>query len=244
MEVLFNSLFIALMTAVGALVGLFGYWARGWWIDVGLAYTGGVMLVASFTSLLIPASELGSFAEVALGFAAGAGAVFLMDRLLPHEHLVMGYEGPPQLRGRLKTAWLIALAIIIHNIPEGMAVGAATAYDPALGLLTALAIGVQDLPEGAAVTLPLAAVYRRRAAPLAIGILSGLLEGAVAAATALALEGTRWALPAAMSLAAGAMIYVTTAELFPEIYRGDDKLKPTLGFLLGFYTMLYLDTLK
>lgn len=237
-----NALILIMGTLAGVAAGVlpFRKWGEGL-VDLGLGFTGGVMLVASFTSLILPAVERWGFWQVGLGIAGGVAFIRLLDVLLPHEHLVKGYEGPAVLAGKLKKSWLIALAITIHNIPEGLAVGVATIYNAELGFVTALAIAIQDVPEGAAVVMPLLKFRLLKTAVL-IGVISAVVEGGAALASALFLSAVPLAMGAAMGLAGGAMMYVTAAELYPDIYA-EDKRKdlPTYGFVAGVLTMLYLD---
>ena len=213
-------------------------------LDVGLGFSSGVMTVASFTSLLLPAIELaGSPLPPLAGFILGAAAVALMNRLLPHEHpFTEKYEGPEWGR-KLRTAWLVALAIIIHNIPEGVAIGAATAYDIATGVATGIAIALQDFPEGLAVALPVYAATRNLAQALVISALSGLSELIVAVPTALLGSLAANTLPLILGFGAGAMIYVVSHEAIPESHRSGYENEATLGYFAGFIVMLLLDTM-
>jgi len=211
-------------------------------LDLGLGFTGGVMLVASFTSLILPAVEEWGFWQVGLGILGGVALIRALDVFTPHEHLMRGYEGPAELANKVKRSWLVALAITIHNIPEGLAVGVSTAYDPKLGLATALAIAIQDVPEGVAVVMPFLRYQLVRTA-VAVGVLSALVEGGAALVSGVMPAGLPSVLGLAMGVAGGAMLYVTTAELYPEIYaEGRRKTYPTFGFILGVLLMLYLDT--
>lgn len=211
-------------------------------LDLGLGFTGGVMLVASFTSLILPAVEEWGFWQVGLGILGGVALIRALDVFTPHEHLMRGYEGPAELANKVKRSWLVALAITIHNIPEGLAVGVSTAYDPKLGLATALAIAIQDVPEGVAVVMPFLRYQLVRTA-VAVGVLSALVEGGAALVSGVMTAGLPSVLGLAMGVAGGAMLYVTTAELYPEIYaEGRRKTYPTFGFILGVLLMLYLDT--
>ena len=235
-----NAAIVTAGTLLGVGMGLTG---RSWdkAIEYGLGFTGGVMLVASFTSLILPGVKEWGFWQVGAGIVAGVALIHLLNAVIPHEHLIKGYEGPAAMIGKLRKSWLIALAITIHNVPEGLAVGVATAYNPELGFATALAIAIQDVPEGAAVVMPLLMFSLRTS--IAVGILSAVAEGASVLAAGLGASALPAFLGAAMGLAGGAMIYVTVAELFPEIYaEGKDKKRPTFGFVTGTLTMLFLDT--
>ena len=245
---LIYGLMVAGLTSLGALFAILGPRLAERSVDVGLGFAAGVMLVASFTSLILPAMEKGLYVSVGLGIALGVAAIALLDKVVPHEHVVTGYEGFESLRGRLRKAWLLALAMIIHNIPEGFAIGVTTAYSPPLGLATAIAIGVQDIPEGIAVSLPLASAERRVLRPLLVGVVSGVAEAVAAVLGAAAFTYVKAMLGLGMGLAGGAMIYVTVEEILPEIFGGGarggrERLAITISFLLGMYLMLYLDVL-
>lgn len=238
---LYAGLFVAATTSLGSTL-IFFFKEGSLDLTLSLAFAAGVMLVASFTSLILPALNLAGFPPVALGTALGVLVIHLVDRLVPHEHLVRGYEGPPSAARLLRKAWLVALAVIIHNLPEGLAVGTSMAYSIPVGMATALAIGLQDVPEGLAVAMPVAASRGRRAGVL-LGILSGFSETLTAVVGAALFTLAGWLLPLGLSFAGGAMLYVTLKEAVPEIYREDEPpLKITLGFLAGFYLMLFLDS--
>lgn len=237
-----NGLLVAATTTLGSLGVLFAR-RSSLKLELELAFAAGVMLVSSFTSLILPGIEQFGFPAISLGIALGVLLIHLVDRFTPHEHLFKGYEGPPEAAKLLRKTALLALAILIHNIPEGLVVGVATFYSIPLGVVTAVAIGTQDIPEGFAVALPVSKL-RGKAAGVAVGALSGLSETIAAVLAAALLQYTPHLLPLAMGLAGGAMLYVTLKELIPEIYREDaSELKVTLGFLLGFYLMLLLDTM-
>lgn len=238
---LLAGLLVATTTSLGSLA-VFFYAGKNPDMTISLAFASGVMLVASFTSLILPAIDLAGFPVVALGSTLGIITIYLTDRLIPHEHLVKGYEGPESGKRLLRKAWLIALAVIIHNLPEGLAVGTSIAYSIPVGIATAIAIGVQDIPEGLAVALPVSAT-RGKGYGVLIGVLSGLSETLTALVGALLFSLTSWLLPIGLSFAGGAMLYVTLKEAIPEIYREEEPpIKITLGFLAGFYLMLFLDS--
>ena len=232
-----------IFTAVGSVPVLSGMFLGKRFSASGLGFSAGIMLVASFTSLLLPAIESGNVLMVIFGFIAGVLVIKLLDATIPHLHVVKGYEGLAALKRRITRAWLIALAMIVHNIPEGMAVGAVATYGVREGLLLAMAIGIQDVPEGLAVAIPIAVTEGNRAKGFAIGVLSGLSETAAALIPALMAEFVHVALPFLMSLAAGAMVYVVIHEIVPEIMKEGEGELPTVGFLAGFILMLVLDTL-
>ncbi|MEM1848592.1 MAG: ZIP family metal transporter [Thermofilaceae archaeon] len=227
----------AAMTAIGSIPVLLGARMSERASDAGLGFAAGVMLVASFTSLLLPAIEAGGPLLATLGFVAGAGLIKVVDSTLPHLHIMKGAEGPPR---PLAKGLLIALAMIIHNIPEGMAVGVASSVSVHEGLLLALAIGLQNVPEGLAVALPL--TDRGRLKAFLIGVASGLAEVLAAPLPALIVEHVGFTLPFLMAFAAGAMVYVVVHEMAPEIYGHEHDEPSTFGFLSGFVVMLLLDT--
>lgn len=239
------GLLAALATSLGSMVAIFARKLPDWGIDLSLSFAAGVMIVASFTSLILPAIDRSSsFAVPASGILLGILLIFATDRLVPHEHLVKGYEGPVELKKLLKKVWLIVFAVIIHNLPEGLAIGISIVFDLKLGLVTSIAIAIQDIPEGAIVSLPLAALQRKRLQPILMGILSGVAEMVMAFIGAYFFYIFGSLLPYGLSLAGGAMLYVTIKEMIPEIYkREENELLVTLGFFLGFYIMLYLDSM-
>lgn len=210
-------------------------------IDIGLGFGSGVMIVASFTSLLLPAIKGGGIALTIAGFILGAFIVALINEIIPHEHIFKGFEGWREARRKIKAAWLVALAIIIHNLPEGYSIGISSAYRDIEGIKVGLAISFQDVPEGLAVALPILAITGSRLTALTIGALSGFSE-VIAALLAALLFTNPNALYLGLASAAGAMIYVVSNEAIPESHRSGSEKKATIGFFLGFILMLYLDT--
>jgi ZIP family zinc transporter len=207
-----------------------------------MAFAAGIMLVASFTSLILPAIEASSFPTVSLGIISGFGAILIVERLIPHEHPILGYEGPESARRLLRKVWLIAIAILIHNFPEGIAVGVSVAYSIPLGIATAIAIGIQDIPEGFAVALPVSSTGGKKLGFL-IGVLSGVSELLMAIIGTLVFTELKELLPIGMGFAGGAMLFITLKEVIPEVYGENySTLKATLGLLIGFMVMLYLDS--
>jgi ZIP family zinc transporter len=216
-----------------------------------LGFGGGVMLAAAGFSLLLPAIETGTAmtgsrtggaAMVLAGLAAGGLVLAAMDRLLPHEHFVKGTEGAPQRH--LARIWLFVIAIALHNLPEGLAVGVGYGQ-PAAGKADALAlaIGLQNMPEGLVVAAALVSVGYSRVAALAVALATGFVEpvGALLGAGALAISTA--ALPFALAFAGGAMLWVVSHEIIPESHRGGHERAATGGLLGGFAVMLLLDTL-
>lgn len=235
--------FIMLTTSLGAALMLIFSGRVRPTLHFSMSFAAGIMLVASFTSLILPSMEMAEFFPTVLsGFLVGFFALIVIERLLPHEHPVLGYEGPEVARRALKKAWLLAVAVIIHNFPEGLAVGVSVTYSISLGMATAIAIGVQDIPEGLAIALPTSSILGKRKGFL-IGVLSGLSELLMALISAAALEEFKVVLPLGMSFAGGAMLYVTLKEVIPEVYGENySTIKASVGFLMGFLVMLYLDS--
>ena len=252
---LIATLFTWMMTALGAsLVFVFSDMQRKWF-DGMLGFTGGVMVAASFWSLLSPAIEMSpgdGFAKVwpsACGFGLGALFIYGLDRLTPHLHINFNKdeaEGP-------ETDWhrstLLVLAITLHNIPEGLAVGvlfggAALGLDGAsVGAAVALAIGIgiQNFPEGFAVSMPLRRQGVSAPRSLWFGQLSAVVEPVAAVIGAVAVLQMQVILPYALAFAAGAMIYVVVEEVIPETQRDKYTDFATLGFIGGFLVMMALD---
>ncbi|MCH5182301.1 MAG: ZIP family metal transporter [Prevotellaceae bacterium] len=218
-----------------------------------LGFASGVMVAAAVWSLLIPSMEMAGgegparVVPAVAGLLLGMAFLLLLDRLTPHQHLGPGAAEGPNVA--LSRPTKIALAVTLHNIPEGMAVGVglAAALDPASPLpmagATALALGIaiQNIPEGAIVSMPLrtAGCSRRRA--FAVGTLSGLVEPAGAALTVALAAFVTPVLPYLLAFAAGAMLYVVVEELIPETQTGGHSDLGTVGFALGFVLMMALD---
>ncbi len=254
-QALLATTFTWLVTASGAaLVFLFKDMPRKA-LDGMLGFTGGVMIAASYWSLLAPSIEMSEAQGMlpwfppAVGFAAGALFLFGLDKWVPHLHLNFGQDETEGVKTQWKRTTLLVLAITVHNIPEGLAVGvafgaAAAGLDGAeLGGAMALAIGIglQNFPEGIAVSMPLrrTGVSRRKA--FFFGQLSAIVEpvaGVIGAAAVLVFQPI---LPYALAFAAGAMIYVVIEEVVPETQRDKHTDTAALGFIGGFLVMMILD---
>ena len=216
-----------------------------------LGFASGVMIAASYWSLLAPAIELshGSWFPAASGFLSGGLFLFLIDKLLPHLHPGQALKDAEGIKTSWQRSVLLVLAITLHNIPEGLAVGVAfgaVAYglpEATWGSAIALAIGIglQNFPEGAAVSMPLRREGLSRFKSFQIGQLSGMVEPAAAVLGAAAVMIAQPLLPYALAFAAGAMIYVVVEELIPEASRHTHSDLPTLCTLLGFALMMVLD---
>ena len=220
-----------------------------------LGFAAGVMIAASFWSLLAPAIELSagsglpSFLPPLAGFLAGGVFLWVVDRILPHLHIGFPLEEAEGLRTQWRRSILLVLAITLHNIPEGLAVGVAfgalAAGLPGASLTGAVAlavgIGIQNFPEGAAVSVPLRREGLGRLKSFWYGQLSAVVEPVAGVLGAAAVILARPLLPYALGFAAGAMIYVVVEELIPEAQRDQNTHIATFGALLGFAVMMVLD---
>jgi ZIP family zinc transporter len=244
------SLLAGLLTGVGALPVLFGRVVSQRFNDVLLSFAAGVMLAASFFSLIIPGLEASRLlygggpmlaASIAVGgVLLGVGFIALLNEYIPHEHFFQGLQGP--LPGRLARIWLFVLAITIHNLPEGLAVGVGFAGgDIARGVTLAVGIGIQNAPEGLAVALALLTCGYSKIYAFTIATLTGLVEPVAGLLGAYAVSLSQLLLPWAMTFAAGAMIYVISHEIIPETHRGGSENEATLGLTIGLVVMMFLE---
>lgn len=258
LQALLACLFTWGMTALGSALVFFTKRLNQKLLDVMLGFSGGVMLAASYWSLLTPALDLssgyGSFAwfPVAVGFALGAIALSIAGILLP-QFQIGSFEAKTLEQTGGITTWkrtvLLILAITLHNIPEGLAVGVAfgalaCGFNTAsLGGAVALAIGMglQNLPEGAAVALPLRRMGWSRRRSFWYGQLSAMVEPVAAVVGAFAVTACMPIMPYALAFAAGAMIYVVIDAVIPEVQQGGNTNAVTFGTILGFIVMMILD---
>ncbi len=218
-----------------------------------LGFASGVMVAASVWSLLIPAMEMNeqmgrwAFVPAALGLVCGMAFLLLIDRLVPHLH--PGSGSPEGLRSRLARTTMLVLAVTIHNLPEGMAVGVVFAgvmmgnAGISLAGAYALAIGIaiQNFPEGAIVSLPLHSEGQGKGRAFFMGMMSGVVEPVGALITIVLARIVTPVLPYLLAFAAGSMLYVVVEELIPESVEGDPADMGTIGFALGFLIMMSLD---
>lgn len=250
-QALFGGLFTWFMTAAGSLPVLFAKRVNRKLLDTMLGFAAGVMIAASFWSLLAPAIELslGSWVPATVGFLLGGAFLRGADRLLPHVHPSLP-EGMPE---GLATSWqrstLLVLAMTLHNIPEGLAVGvafgAAAAGIEGAGVAGAVAlaigIGIQNFPEGMGVSMPLRREGLSRWRAFQWGQLSGMVELFASLVGAWFVLSMRAVLPYALAFAAGAMIFVVVEELIPEAQIEGNAHLATLGTMFGFAVMMTLD---
>ncbi|WP_277481737.1 ZIP family metal transporter [Catalinimonas alkaloidigena] len=249
--------FTWLMTALGASLVFFFKRINQKFMDGMLGFAAGVMIAASYWSLLAPGIEMAekqgdvaSWVPAAVGFLLGGAFLFGIDKILPHLHL--GF--PTEEAEGMKTQWhrsiLLVLAITLHNIPEGLAVGVAfgaiasdvsSTATLASAMILGLGIGIQNFPEGISVSVPLRREGLSRRKSFWYGQLSGLVEPMAGVLGAAAVLFFRPILPYALSFAAGAMIFVVVEELIPESQYHKNTDIATVGVMLGFTIMMILD---
>lgn len=243
------SLVAGMGTGLGAL-GVFFVTALSSRLEDGLlSAAAGVMLAASFFSLLLPGIEYGEHLTgtawlavliVAVGLIMGALALYVLHQSLPHEHFISGPEGPsPE---RIRRIWLFIFAIALHNFPEGMAVGVGFAGgNVGNGLALAAGIGLQNIPEGLAVAVSLLAIGYSRTQAFGLALLTGLVEpfGGLFGSSMVWLAQPL--MPWTLGFAAGAMLFIISDEIIPETHRGDYKTLATFSLIAGFVVMMFLD---
>jgi ZIP family zinc transporter len=254
-QALVATLFTWLVTAAGAALVFFFKSINRKTLDAMLGFAAGVMIAASYWSLLAPAiemaeeSNLPAWVPATSGFLLGGAFLWIIDKLLPHLHPGFPKEEAEGISTNWQRSILLVLAITIHNIPEGLAVGvafgalAADLPSATLGGAIALAvgIGIQNFPEGTAVSVPLRREGLSRFKSFWYGQLSGVVEPIAGVFGAVAVIYMRPILPYALAFAAGAMIYVVVEELIPESQLQKHTDVATIGAMLGFAVMMTLD---
>ena len=262
LQALIGGLFTWLLTAIGATLVFFFKSSNRKALDMCLGFTGGVMIAASFWSLLSPAiatvekqQELGItnlpiwFAP-AVGFFLGAIFLYFLDKKVPHLHLFESVENAEGPKTDLKKTELLVLAIALHNIPEGLAVGVAfgalaSGMDIGMeiggAIALAIGMGLQNAPEGFAVSMPLRRQGLSKLKSWQWGQLSAIVEPIFAVIGAAIVISVYPILPYALSFAAGAMIFIVIEEVIPESQRGGNADLASIGLILGFIVMMILD---
>lgn len=243
------------MTALGASLVFFVKKTNRRMLDAMLGFSGGVMIAASFWSLLAPAIEIAdqgggtAWLPATVGFLLGGGCLWAVDKILPHLHLGFSVNEAEGMSTEWRRITLLVLAITLHNIPEGLAIGVtfggriAGEHGPSITASIALAIGIgiQNFPEGVAVAMPLQQEGVSRLKAFWYGQLSALVEPIAAIVGAAAVVYIAPILPYALGFAAGAMIFVVVEELIPESQRAGNVDLATVCFMLGFAVMMILD---
>lgn len=237
------------MTVLGALPVLFGRTVSERAQDSLLGFSAGVMLAASFFSLLIPAIETaeglhdGRFLPAAiasLGFVFGMGSIAYANQRIPHSHFVQGRQGPESFVA--DKVWLFVAAITIHNFPEGIAVGVGFASGDLAGAISlAVGIGLQNAPEGLAVAVAMRALGYPPITAIAVAASTAVVEPVGGFLGAGAVDLFQSLLPWALSFAAGAMIFVISHEIIPETHTRGNQQPATIGLTLGMALMMFLD---
>jgi ZIP family zinc transporter len=255
LSALIAGMFTYLLTALGAAGVLFLNKVNNRLLDLMLGFASGVMISASFWSLLLPSIELSEKSGVikwippAIGFLLGAIFLRLIDMILPHLHKGLNESEAEGVKTSLKKTTLLVLAVTLHNIPEGLAIGVAfgslvTNSDPILtmgAISLAIGIGIQNIPEGLAISLPLRGEGFSKSKSFFFGQLSGIVEPIAALFGAFAVALIQSILPYALSFAAGAMIFVVVEELIPESQQKGNSDIATMGTIIGFVIMMILD---
>ncbi|MDP1674287.1 MAG: ZIP family metal transporter, partial [Burkholderiales bacterium] len=242
------TLFTALATGVGALPVLVIRNISDAVRDTLLGFGAGVMLAASFFSLLAPALDsgtkiagdpVGGVLIVGAGVILGATVLMVSDRWLPHEHFVKGREGLPLHNAH--GLWLFVVAITLHNIPEGLAVGVAQGSDGSAAIT--LGIAIQNMPEGLIVAIALVTLGNSRWKAAALALATGMAEplGGLIGASAISYAAAM--LPWGLAFAAGAMLFVISHEIIPETHRNGNERVATIGLIGGFVLMMLFDTI-
>jgi ZIP family zinc transporter len=256
MAALIVTLFTWFVTALGASLVFFFKTMHRAVLDAMLGFTGGVMVAASFWSLLNPAIEMSEkmypawpWMPAAVGFLLGAMFLFALDKVMPHLHLNFQDNETEGAKTQLHKSVLLVLAITLHNIPEGLAVGvlfgaASLGLDGATipaAIALAIGIGIQNFPEGFAVAMPLRRIGMSRWKSFWYGQLSAIVEPVAGVIGAMAVIYMQPILPFALAFAAGAMIFVVVEEVIPETQRDKYTDVAVLGFIGGFLVMMILD---
>jgi ZIP family zinc transporter len=244
-----GSLLAGMGTGLGALGVFFIRRLSDALEDAMLSVAAGIMLAASFFSLLLPGIQHGealfhstvtAVVVVIAGLMLGAVALFLLHRYSPHEHFISGREGPDV--AVLKRIWLFVIAITIHNFPEGMAVGVGFAGgDAANGTTLATGIGIQNVPEGLAVAVSLLAANYTRTQAFLVAFATGLVEPVGGLVGSAAVSVAAPLMPMTLGFAAGAMLFIISDEIIPETHRKGFASLATFSLMGGFALMMFLD---
>lgn len=252
---LFATLFTWGVTALGSSMVFFFKTINKKILNCMLGFAAGVMIAASFWSLLNPAIQMAEqegsvpWVPAVVGFLAGGAFLFIVDKILPHVHMGLSRDKAEGIKTTWQRSILLVMAITLHNIPEGLAVGVAfgalaSNADPQIlagAVALAIGIGLQNFPEGAAVSVPLRREGFSRWRAFNYGQLSGIVEPIAGVLGAYMVLAVKPLLPYALSFAAGAMIFVVVEELIPESQNGNETDLSTVGAMLGFTTMMMLD---
>ncbi|ARP89181.1 ZIP family metal transporter [Bordetella genomosp. 9] len=237
-------------TAAGTLPVVFSQRLSDKVQDTMFGFGAGVMLAASAFSLVVPGIEAarelgrgpwGAGLTVGAAILLGAAALLWLERTVPHEHFIKGKEGHDARK--LKRTWLFVFAVMLHNLPEGLAIGVGYGgTDAVRGSALATGIAIQDIPEGLVVAVALLAAGYGRTFSVALGMTSGLIEPVGALGGAAVMAWSSMLLPWGLGFAAGAMLFVISHEIIPESHRKGHEVFATGGLMIGFVLMMLLDT--
>ncbi len=254
-QALLAGIFTWGLTALGAGVVFFAKEIDKKILDIMLGFAGGVMIAASYWSLLAPSIDMSKDLNVPIwlppmtGFLTGGIFLLAIDKILPHLHLGFPIEEAEGIKTSFQRSTLLILAVTLHNIPEGLAVGVAfgavaSGYPSATlsaAIALAVGIGIQNFPEGLIIAVPLHGEGMSKFRSFWYGQLSGIVEPVSSVIGAIAVIFVKPILPYALAFAAGAMIFVVVEELIPESQRGNNTDLATLGLMAGFAIMMVLD---
>lgn len=247
------TMITGIATGVGALPVLFFKKISSRINDSLMGFGAGVMMAASVFSLLLPAmagateiyaSKMQASMMIAVAVAMGAALLLAMDKLMPHQHFVTGAKGMPMSADWSKRAsglWLFVLAIALHNLPEGLAVGVAVTGDTSAWSL-AVGMAIQNMPEGLVVALAMQSLGWKAGPAVLVALATGLLEPIGGLMGAALVQTAQMVLPIALAFSAGAMLFVVSHEIIPESHRNGHETNATIGLMLGFMVMMVLDT--
>ncbi|MEN3033543.1 MAG: ZIP family metal transporter [Aquificaceae bacterium] len=227
---MFTLSLLLIGTGIGSLAGTF-IKREFVSISVIMGLAGGFMIVASFTSLMLPAIKSGGFLKGGIGIIAGFLFMVFIDRYLSKKET-----------GEQRSLNAMLFGIFVHNAPEGLSVGVSGALESILGLKVALAIALHDIPEGFLVSAAVALFYGKRLLAFFVGFASGVFEALFAVGGFMFINLVKESLGFWLGLGGGVMVYITAKEIFPEAFKNDKAIKPSFAFLFGLLIMLFLDT--
>ena len=237
------GLLLITLNALGALFILFVKGVSQRSLDISLGFASGVMITASFTSLILPGINRGGLIPVLIGITLGSTIMTLADRIVPHMHRIIGLEGVGT--EHIRVLWLLVMAMTLHNIPEGLAVGVAFGSgEISKALALAIAIGLQNIPEGLSISFSafsMKGVSKGQA--FMISVLSGVVELPLSLLGVITVSLVEPVIPYAMGFAAGAMLFVVSDEMIPETHRAGHERLASYGLIIGLMVMLTLDIL-
>lgn len=240
-EALLASFIASCFTGLGAIPVLISERVSHKVYDTLLGFSAGIMIATACFNLIVPAKQAGGLAKTIIGIAAAAILLYLVEKAIPHVHSWFPHFKDKPMHIKLKSGILMAVAITIHNMPEGLSVGVGYLTSSKLGLVLAAAIALQNIPEGLVVAAPLRQAGISRTKCFALATLSGIAEP-IAAFFGIILFGfSKAVLPFGLAFAGGAMLYVTFDEIIPECHSHGNEIAATFAAIAGFITLLLLN---